>query len=71
MLIKVGCKVFNSLTKAHFFGLLQNSSITPIQDLPLSHCKKRGVVLHPIRCSTASVSSTLSLKLNFFCIVQG
>ena len=34
------------------------------------HCKKRGVVLNPIRCSKASVASTLSLKHNFFCIVQ-
>ena len=36
-----------------------------------SHCLKRGVMLHPIRSSTASVASTQSLKLNFFCIVQG
>ena len=34
-------------------------------------CKKKGVVLHPIRCSTVSVASILSLKLIFFCIVQG
>ena len=43
-----------------------------VNSLPVSiYCKKRGVVLHPIRCSTASVASTLSLKLNFFCTVQG